>query len=216
MSQKKIIPAVIGATYVQVERQIKILEGHTEWVHLDVADGRFAPGITWQALNDLEFLNGQTKIEVHLMIESPEDVMSDWTEVADRIIIHQEATENFREILDSFASTTVKIGVALLLPTPIETLTLYLSKISFVQLMSIAEIGEQGHPFDNRVLERVKHLRMLAPSVTIQLDGGVTLENARSLIDAGVDNLVIDSAIWQPSDPLISLKSFQSLLEANS
>ena len=212
MSQKKIIPAIIGQTYVQIEQQMKVLEGHTEWVHLDVVDGKFAPVITWQAPNDLEFLNGQTKIEIHLMVEKPEEIISDWAEIADRIIIHQEATENLREILDSFALSVVKIGVALLLPTPVEVLAPYLSKINLVHLMSIVEIGEQGHSFDNRVLEKVKHLRAQAPDVTIQIDGGVNLETAKLALEAGADNLVIGSAIWQTPNPVFSLKAFQSLL----
>ncbi|HEY4476547.1 MAG TPA: hypothetical protein VJB69_00950 [Candidatus Paceibacterota bacterium] len=216
MNQKKIIPAIIGQTYSEIERQIKILEGHTDWVHLDITDGRFTSSESWNAPEDFSFLDGKSKIEIHLMVESLEEIIGDWAEVADQIIIHQEATENLREIFDSFTSSVVKIGVALLLSTPVETLSPYLSKISLVQLMSIAEIGEQGHSFDNRVLEKVKRLRALAPNVIIQIDGGVNLKTAKLAFEAGVDNLVVGSAIWQTPDPLISLKNFQSLLKANS
>ena len=216
MNQKKIIPAIIGQTYSEIERQIKILEGHTDWVHLDITDGRFTSSKSWNAPEDFSFLDGKSKIEIHLMVESLEEIIGDWAEVADQIIIHQEATENLREIFDSFTSSVVKIGVALLLSTPVETLSPYLSKISLVQLMSIAEIGEQGHSFDNRVLEKVKRLRALAPNVIIQIDGGVNLKTAKLAFEAGVDNLVVGSAIWQTPDPLISLKNFQSLLKANS
>ncbi len=213
----KIIPAVLGQTYLEIERQIKLLEGHTDWVHLDITDGKFAPAVSWSinserqgAIEDFRFLGGRTKLEAHLMVESPEDIMSDWTEVADRIVIHHEATENLQEIFEAFASSVVKVGVALLLPTPVEVLLPYLSKINLVHLMSIAEIGEQGHPFDDRVLEKVKHLRAQAPDVTIQIDGGINLETAKLAFEAGVDNLVIGSAIWQTTDPILSLQSFQN------
>ena len=146
------------------------------------------------------------------MVEKPENIISDWAEVADRVIIHQEATEHLEKIIEAFTSSVIKIGVALLLPTPVEVLKPYLEKISLIQLMSIAEIGAQGHPFDNRILEKVKHLRALAPNATIQLDGGVNLETAKLTLAAGVDNLVIGSAIWQTPDPLGSLQEFQSLL----
>jgi len=208
----QIIPAVIGQTYSEIERQLKILEGHTDWVHLDVTDGRFTPIPSWTNLEDLQFLEGKTKIEAHLMVEKPEEIVRDWTEVVDRIIIHHEATDHLNEILEAFSLSVVKIGVALLLPTPIEALAPYLSKINLVQLMSIAEIGEQGHPFDARVLDKVKHLRLLAPNVTIQLDGGVNLTTAKLALEAGVDNLIIGSAIWQTPDPIESLKVFQSLI----
>jgi len=210
MNQKRIIPAVVGNTFAEVERQLKILEGHTDWVHLDITDGRFALNVSWNNVEDLQFLNGQTKIEVHLMVEKPEDVTSDWVEVADRIIVHHEATERLNEIVEAFSLSVVKIGIALLLPTPIEVLEPYLSKINLVQLMSIAEIGEQGRLFDNRVLEKVKHLRALAPSVTIQIDGGVNLETAKLAVEAGADNLVVGSAIWQTPDPIVSLQTFQN------
>src|SRR3989344_6081836 len=185
MNQKKIIPAIIGQTYSEIERQIKILEGHTDWVHLDITDGRFTSSESWNAPEDFSFLDGKSKIEIHLMVESLEEIIGDWAEVADQIIIHQEATENLREIFDSFTS-------------------------------SVVEIGEQGHSFDNRVLEKVKRLRALAPNVIIQIDGGVNLKTAKLAFEAGVDNLVVGSAIWQTPDPLISLKNFQSLLKANS
>ncbi len=219
---KQIIPAVLGETYTEIERQLKILDGHTDWMHLDITDGHFTPIASWPlnssgsgALENLKFLDGKTKIEVHLMVEAPETMLSDWLEVADRIIIHYEATDQLVEIIDSFSSSRIKLGLALLLPTPIEKLAPYLPKINFIQLMSIAEIGRQGHPFDARVLEKIKHLRHLSPDVIIQIDGGVNLETAKVAIEAGADNLVVGSTIWQSPDPVVALKSFQSLLEAN-
>ena len=212
---KQIIPAVLGESYAQVERQLKVLEGHTDWVHLDVTDGRFTPATSWPlnlsgsgALENLKFLDGKTKIEVHLMVEEPEAMIADWAEVADRIIIHHEATDQIGEILDALTPRAVAVGVALLLPTPLEKLTPYLAKINCVQLMSIDEIGAQGHPFAERVMGKVKHLRLLSPSVTIQVDGGVNLETAPLALAAGVDQLVVGSAIWQTPNPLVSLQDF--------
>ncbi len=214
-----IIPAVLGETYAEVEREIKLLEDHTDWLHLDVTDGRFTSVASWPAdmsgkgnIEDLRFLDGKTKIEVHLMVEEPEMVIRDWLEVVDRIIVHAEATDRLEEIIDSFSLSRVKFGVALLLPTPIETLGPYLSKINLIQLMSIAEIGAQGHGFDDRVLEKIKVLRSLAPNVIIQLDGGVNQETAKVALAAGVDNLIVGSAIWRTPDPIASLNNFQSLI----
>ena len=207
-----IIPAVLGETYVEVEREIKLLEGHTDWLHLDVTDGHFTSIASWGNLEDLKFLEGKTKIEAHLMVEEPETVIRDWMEVADRIIVHTEATDNLEEIIDVFSLSRVKFGVALLLPTPVETLAPYLPKLNLVQLMSIGEIGAQGHGFDDRVLEKVKTLRALAPDVIIQLDGGINRETAPLALAAGVENLVIGSAIWRTPDPIASLQNFQSLI----
>lgn len=212
MNQKMIIPAVIGEAYNEIERQLKILEGHTDWVHLDVMDGRFTPKKSWNNIEDLKFLEGKTKIEAHLMIEEPELVIKDWMEVTDRIIVHTEATEQLDEIIDAFSLSRIKLGVALLLPTSVEVLTPYLSKINLVQLMSIDEIGAQGYVFNEQVLEKVKSLRALAPDVIIQIDGGVNQATAKLALEAGVDNLVVGSAIWRTPDPLASLQALQSLL----
>ena len=211
-----IIPAVLGETYAEVEREIKLLEGHTDWLHLDVTDGHFTSVVSWGNLEDLKFLDGKTKIEAHLMVEEPELVIKDWMEVADRIIVHTEATDNLEEIIDVFSLSRIKFGVALLLPTPVETLAPYLPKLNLVQLMSIGEIGAQGHGFDDRVLEKVKTLRALAPDVIIQLDGGINRETAPLALAAGVENLVIGSAIWRTPDPIASLQNFQTLLEART
>lgn len=212
----QIIPAILGESYSDVARRFKILEGHTDWVHLDVADGRFVPNISWGSVEDFRFLDGQTKVEVHLMAEKPEDIINDWVKVADRIIVHYEATDHCVEIVETFSSSAAKIGLALLLSTSIEVLEPYLSKINLVQLMSIAEVGAQGHLFNNRVLDKVKHLRALAPDATIQLDGGINFETAKLALTVGVNSLVVGSAIWQSLDPLSSLRSFQSLLQATN
>ena len=180
-------------------------------MHLDITDGYFTPIVSWNTVEDIRFLDGKSKIEIHLMVEKPEEIVSDWAEVADRIIIHQEATENLQEIIDSFTSSVIKIGVALLLPTPVETLALDLSKISFVQLMSIAEIGEQSHPFDDRVLEKIKPLRALQSGVTIQIDGGVNGKSAPLLVKAGAHRLAAGSYILRSKDPQRTIHELEHL-----
>lgn len=210
----EIIPAIVPKNFAELQTRLARLEGLVEWVQVDIADGLFTPDYTWDNAEDLNQLEGQTKLEIHLMVEEPEAVMPDWLRVADRIIVHPESTAKleqiFREVNEAPLGTR-RLGLALLLETPLETIEPWLSKIKLVQLMGIKEIGHQGEPFDTRVVERVRQLRELAPDVTISVDGGVNLANAKSLAAAGANQLVIGSAIWQAQDPLAALTEFQKL-----
>ncbi len=208
----EIIPAIIEQSFAEIENKIHQIERSAAWVHLDVMDGTLTDQTSWRSPADLKFLDGKIKIEVHLMIRSPEKMIEDWAAAADRILVHVEATESLTEILDFLTGRAAGGGLALNLATPISVLGSWLNKVKLVQLMGIAEIGEQGHPFDEQVLEKIKLLRRSYPDVKIQIDGGVNLDNARRLIEAGADNLVVGAAIWQTPDPIIALKAFQSLL----
>jgi len=205
----EIIPAIIGQNFAEIENKIHQIERSADWVHLDIMDGTLTDEISWQSPEDLKFLDERIKIEAHLMIRSPEKVIEGWAAAADRILVHIEVAEHLAEILDFFTGRAAVGGLALNLATPISAVESWLDKVKLVQLMSIAEIGDQGHPFDLLVIEKIKHLRALHPSVTIQVDGGINLETARAALAAGADNLVVGSALWQTPEPLKSLKEFQ-------
>ena len=206
-----IIPAVLGYNFTEVERQMRLLEGHTDWVHLDVTDGKFAGTRSWSAPEDLKFLKGKIKIELHLMIKQPEEMMRDWADVVDRIIVHPEATSHLEEILDFLDTSQAQAGVALLLPTEAEIIEFYLDRLDVVQFMSIAQIGKQGYSFDENILDKIKLWRAKHTGVTISVDGGINLETSRLALEAGANNLVVGSAIWQTPDPISALQSFQKL-----
>lgn len=205
----QVIPSIIGRSFFDVKGKISLVEGLVDWVQLDVADGIFAPNDTWSEPEDLIEIEGKTKIEVHLMIENPEETLTDWANYADRIIIHEESTEHLTEIVDVFESNkNVELGLALLMSTPIEKIASYIDKIKLVQLMSIDKIGFYGQPFDQKVIVKVKELRAQYPNLKIQVDGGIGLAEAKLLKEAGADAVVVGSQIW--NNPIEStIKKFQ-------
>ena len=207
----EIVPAIAARDFVALERQLTRVEGLTRWVQLDVSDGLFTPDYTWGEWQDLEQVEGKAKLELHLMIEQPELYLKEWMRVADRIIVHPESTSHLDQIIKEFEHSPVKLGVALLLQTELEKFAAELERVSLIQLMGIEKIGHQGELFAEQTLERVRLLREQYPSVTISVDGGVTLENAPRLIAAGANQLVIGSAIWQAADPIAAIKEFQNL-----
>lgn len=214
----QIVPAILGENFNEVSKKVASVEGLTDWVHIDVCDGVFAEGFTWDNPADLYDIEGKTKIAVHLMVDKPEEVAGEWLEVADRVIIHAEATEHLKDIIEIFTGRSLMLGVALKLETPIESIEPFMDHLpdgkaglKNVHLMSIAEIGHHGEQFDKSVLKKIKSLRQAHPGVTISVDGGITLDNAKDIVDAGANELIVGSAIWQSKDIAKTIKDFQNL-----
>lgn len=210
----EIIPAILESEFSEIKKKIERVDALVNWIELDISDGLFATAYTWERFQDLLELPGKAKIAVHLMVEQPEHYIGDWMKVADRIIVHEEATERLPVILKQFEAQVggvVELGLALLPETPIAKLEDYRSKIKLVQLMGIKHIARQGQPFEEATSARVRELRTLMSEVTIAVDGGVSLSNAKRLIEAGADNLVIGSAIWEAKDISETIKEFQKL-----
>lgn len=207
----QVVPAILGENFNEVSKKLALVEGLVEWVHIDVNDGVFAEGFTWDNPQDLFQIEGKTKIAVHLMVDQPEEVVGEWLEVADRVIVHAEATDRLADIIEVFKDRSLMLGVALKLETPIADIEQFLPKLKYIHLMSIAEIGHHGEPFDASVLEKIKDLRAKAPNVIIGVDGGVNLENAKSIIDAGANELIVGSALWKSGDVAKTISDFKSL-----
>ena len=101
--------------------------------------------------------------------------------------------------------------MALLLNTEAEDIEPYLDRIDVVQFMSIAEVGKQGYAFDESAVEKIKLWRAKHSGVTISVDGGINLDTAKLVLEAGANNLVVGSAIWQTPDPIATLNAFTRL-----
>jgi ribulose-phosphate 3-epimerase len=207
----EIIPAIVPKNFWDLKGKLEQLEGLTEWVQLDITDGRFAPETTWSNTGDLAEIGGQIKFEIHLMVNKPEEVVADWLGVADRLIIHLESTDQLETILDSFAPHHNEIGVALLLDTPLAALKPYRGKIGTVQLMSIVQIGHQGELFDQRVLDRILELRSDQPEIRIQVDGGMNPDTIKLVTEAGADAAVVGSAIWESEDVAAAIMKLRAV-----
>lgn len=197
----ELVPSIIAYNLEELNRKLSLLEPVSPWAHLDVVDGRFANTATWQEPADLEAVDGRIKLEVHLMIESPEDTLAEWRAVADRIIIHAESTSQWQEVAEGFSGHPNQLGVALKLETPVTWLDPILSQLKFVHLMSIDEIGYHGRLFDEKVLEKIKDLRAKKSDLIISVDGGINKDNLKSLIAAGANHLIVGAAIWDAADP---------------
>ena len=152
----------------------------------------------------------KVNFEIDLMANKPEERVEQWvTAGATRIIIHVEAKGNVPGAIESLAGR-VEIAVALNIETPISAIERFKDKIQGIQLMGIDHIGFQHQPFDAKVIERVKEARQMYPDLHISIDGGVSLDNARQLIDAGASRLVIGSGIFNADNFLEAIRLFKA------
>lgn len=214
------IPAVLPKDFDDLEVHLAQVKGKVPWVQIDVCDGIFVPSKTWPYSDSShwkEILGEQEgfpywedfQFEIDLMAERPLTVLDEWIRAgASRIIVHiesQDAIADVRAALEGRAELTVAVS----LDTDILRVEQILQEGDAVQVMGIARIGFQGQPFDDRALERLKHFRTQFPDVILSVDGGVNLESAPRLVEAGARRLVIGSALFNTNDIRETLGAFK-------
>ncbi len=220
----EIIPAIMPKDYEHLDEMMSLFVGVVPMVQLDIMDGKFVPARTWPYPKDAHFdaivaeeegmpLWEDIDFEVDLMVENPEDVISQWvTAGAQRIIVHVESVSDFNAIRDAIPDGFIELGIALNTTTPLSSIEPYLDQVDFVQCMGIERIGFQGQPFDERVLDHVRALRAKYPELPISIDGSVNMDTARSLVDAGATRLVSGSAILEADDFVSAIAEMKNLV----
>ena len=203
-------PALISADFNEVSQKISDLETLCQTVHIDVSDGQFSPLTTHYTPDDLYDIPGKVQLEAHLMINEPEDTLKAWAGVVDRVIVQAEATKNLGLIIESLEPHYTKVGVSLLLNTPIDEVEDFFDKLDLIQLMAIENIGKQGEKLDEIIYAKTKYLSGKFDGI-IQIDGGVTKANAPILVEHGANSLVVGSAIWQADDYVKAVEDFMDL-----
>ena len=198
----EVIPAINCLDFDCVRQRLdQIKELDSNWAHLDVVDGKFASVKTWN--NPKELIRLQVNLEIHLMVNNPEEVIEDWFKAGvKRIIIHLETVnqEQLQNCIKTANEFNGEIGLAIKPDTTIEQLLPYLKDISLVQILGVSP-GWAGQEFQPQVIEKIKLLRDQAPNVKIEADGGMNLETAKLVEKAGADIVVSASYIFNNSNP---------------
>ena len=213
-----IAPSLLSANYLNLDADCKMLnESEADWYHLDIMDGRFVPNISFGPMLVEFFRKATTKVcDVHLMIVEPEKMAEQFKNAgADILSVHIETCTHLHRNIQQIKSLGMKVGVAINPHTSINELSDVLADIDLVCMMSVNP-GYGGQKFIPHTLEKIKQLRKMIDErglkVQIEIDGGVTLENAPSIIAAGADVLVAGNTVFKSADPkatIAKLKSFK-------
>jgi ribulose-phosphate 3-epimerase len=219
MKKHLIAPSVLAADFSRLPEEIAMVNGsEADWFHLDVMDGRFVPNITFgmfivEAISRL----AEKPLDVHLMIVEPEKYIDAFRKAgAEVITVHAEACPHLHRTVYQIKETGAKAGVALNPHTPVSVLEDLIEDIDLVCLMSVNP-GFGGQKFIYNSLPKTRKLKEMImtanASTLIEIDGGVGLQNAESLLQAGADVLVAGNSVFGAKDPvgtISQLKAFNA------
>ncbi|MEY4335092.1 MAG: hypothetical protein RLZZ45_11 [Bacteroidota bacterium] len=203
-----IAPSLLAADFLQLNNACEIMNrSEAEWLHLDVMDGRFVPNISFGIPVIQSIRKATPKIfDVHLMIEEPEKYAQAFREAGANILtVHAEACRHLHRNLQQIKSLDLKAGIAINPHTPLSSIEEVLADADLVCIMSVNP-GFGGQKFISSSLDKISRLKelILKKSLTtlIEVDGGVTLENAPQIVKAGADVLVAGNTVFSAPDPI--------------
>jgi ribulose-phosphate 3-epimerase len=212
-----IAPSLLSANFLRLEQDCQMLnESVAEYFHLDVMDGRFVPNISFGMNIISQIRKTTTKVcDVHLMILEPERYAEAFAQAgADILSVHIEACTHLHRNIQQIKSLGMKAGVAINPHTPIESLRDVIAGVDLVCMMSVNP-GFGGQRFIPRTLHRIRQLKALiaeeGASTLIEIDGGVTLDNAKEIVAAGADVLVAGNTVFSSSDPIETILQLKNI-----
>jgi ribulose-phosphate 3-epimerase len=215
MKKPLIAPSILAADFLNLGRDIEMLNSsEADWIHVDVMDGMFVPNISFgmpviQAVNKI----ANKPLDVHLMIEKPERYLEVYKNLgAHFLTVHYEACPHLHRTLQAIKTLGMKAGVSLNPHTPINVLEEIIHDIDMVLIMTVNP-GFGGQKFIEHSYTKISKLKALIvktnSNTLIEVDGGVTLDNHKKLVQAGVDVLVAGNTVFasaNPAETIIALK----------
>jgi len=202
-----IAPSLLSANFLKLEEEVAMVNrSEADWLHLDIMDGVFVPNISFgfPVLKQVKKLT-EKPMDVHLMIVDPDRYLVRFREAGASVItVHYEACTHLHRTIQAIKETGAQAGISLNPHSPVMLLKEIITEVDLVLLMSVNP-GFGGQTFIETTYRKVRELKTMileqGSNALIEVDGGVTLANARSLIDAGVDVLVAGNTVFRSPNP---------------
>ncbi len=195
----KISPSILSADFGCLNDDIKTVEEHADFIHVDVMDGHFVPNLTFGA-PVVKCIKTKLPLDVHLMISNPENFIEDFAKAGANVLtVHYEAAKDLHGLLAKIKENNMRAGVSIKPDTKVEVLEEYLEELDWVLIMSV-EPGFGGQGFMNSALDKIKWLREKSPELDIAVDGGINDETGRKCEMAGANVLIAGSYIFGAKD----------------
>jgi len=215
---KIVAPSMLSCNFSELGDEIEMVnKSKAGWFHLDIMDGVFVPNITF-GTPILEIFDslGEKHLDMHLMIINPEKYIEKFAGLgADTITVHYEACDDLKKIIGDIKKLGVKAGLAINPDTDVSLLDHLLEEIDLVCLMSVFP-GFSGQKFIPETFQRLKELKRMIneknTNTLIQIDGGVSLDNAQELISLGADVLVAGSFVFKSDSPKETIEKLHSAI----
>ena len=215
---KIIAPSMLSCNFGKLKEEIEMVN-HSEagWFHLDIMDGVFVPNITFGTpILEVFKVHATKHLDAHLMIVNPEKYIEKFASLgANTITVHYEACDNLPKTMNKIKKLNVKAGVAINPDTDVSVLDSLVNEIDLICLMSVFP-GFSGQKFIPETFERLEKLKKIITvknsQAMIQIDGGVSIDNAKKLVSLGADILVAGSFVFKSEDASITIKKLNSVI----
>ncbi len=209
----EIIPAILEDRIDLVAQRLKQVEPFVKQVQVDIADGKFVPNRTHFSAQDLLGISTSLSIELHMMVKEPTATLPVWCThpQLNRIIVHVESSRDVRHALDLIRSCGKEACLALNPETRASVIESLAGDFDRLLVMGVHP-GHSGQAFLDAVLPKIKFIRMKYSRLPIEVDGGITHDNAKSIVEAGASALVTNTLIFQNNDIDQNIRKLQQAI----